>query len=93
MKSELEKFRTRWMRWLGQKCRAGGVGWVDLLDSNYSGWACNIIEKHNLEEIIPNINPKGSYDLFKTAIKLSDMSDLYKLDELYCQDMIKKRGL
>lgn len=35
---DLEAFRTRWRRWLGQKCRIDKDYWTTLLDSNGPGW-------------------------------------------------------
>jgi len=77
----LAKFRTRWLRWLGQKTRDA---WVDLLDSNWSGWASKTLDKHNVEEP-PLIRTCESVRLlFSKAIECADMRDLHALDELYC---------
>ena len=82
--NELEKFRTRWIRWLGQKTRVDRDTWTDLLDSNWHGWADTVLEEHDLP------NTGTIKEIFTRAIRNADMSDLHKLDELYCQEKIWK---
>jgi hypothetical protein len=40
---DLEKLRTRWRRWLGNKTRRDKDNWITLLDSNWIGWAGNVM--------------------------------------------------
>jgi len=94
MKSELEKFKTRWLRWLGQKTRWDKPTWVTLLDCNWSGWASKVLEKHGFDLVPLSINSdrmsvKYHYEL---AIYEADMHDLRALDGLFCQDMIERKG-
>lgn len=85
---ELKQFRTRWNRWLGQKCRKDKPYWATLLNSNWSDWANKVLEK-NEKTYLVKINPRENIkEGFRLAISLADMKDLYKLDELYCQDKI-----
>ena len=94
MKTKLEKFRTRWYRWLGQKTRCDKDSWVTLLDCNWSGWASKVLDRVGLD-----LGYLGPYSLridvyyyFQTAIAEANMEEFSKLDNLFATDLIKKRG-
>lgn len=89
MKSELEKFRSRWLRWLGQKTRCDKPYWTTLLNSNWIGWMEKVLEKHNFEPPSKIDDRDDVKRWFEIAILEADMSDLRKLDELYCTEKIK----
>lgn len=94
MKTELEKFRTRWLRWLGQKTRYDKSCWVTLLDCNWLGWADKTLVKHGFITQVPQWNQSTISELkhfYRQAIGCADMSDLGQLDELYCIDLVEKR--
>lgn len=88
-KSELEKFRTRWMRWLGKKTRVDKPYWVTLLDANWSGWMNGTRLRHGIESAYRNLfestREKVKADWI-AAIKVADMNDLRKLDGLYADE-------
>jgi hypothetical protein len=91
--NELEKFRIRWNRWLGQKCRKDKPYWATLLNSNWLGWATKVLLKNDISTsnlvaacLDNRINVKK---YFAIAIQYADMQDLYALDSLYCQDKIE----
>lgn len=90
-KEQLEKFRTRWRRWLGQKTRIDKPYWVTLLDSNWSSWPDKVFERIGLD--YPSISVKSDrkdvYYIFRCAIYEANMEDLMKLDEIYCADLLK----
>lgn len=94
MKTELEKFRTRWYRWLGQKTRCDKYAWVTLLDCNWSGWASKVLEKHGFS--VNPLSPKSSRGdvkyYYEFAIAEADMEDLRKLDNIYITDITEQRG-
>jgi len=92
MCKRLKKFKTRWMRWLGQKTRRGGVIWVDLLDTNWMGWADKVLNEHNIDYTTPNLTPKGVKDHYTKAIQCATMQELLRLDNLYAQDIIENSG-
>ena len=88
--TDLEKFRIRWKRWLGQKCRVDKPYWTTLLDSNWLGWAAGTLDKNDISTaqvcaacLDNRINVKKYFIL---AIEYADMRDLRKLDNLYCQE-------
>lgn len=86
--NELEIFRTRWYRWLGQKCRKDKPYWTTLLNSNWSGWAEGILDKNHRVFLVmlgPRENVK---ECFRIAIELADMRDLNILDNLYASEKI-----
>jgi len=91
---ELNKFRTRWLRWLGQKTRNDKSYWVTLLDSNWSSWPKGVFERKGL--YYPYISVSSSredvYYIFRCAIYEADMKDLMKLDNLFCTELIEKKG-
>lgn len=93
MKTKLDKFRTRWIRWLGQKTRCDSDYWVDLLQSNWKGWVISVMRKCGLD-----INPSAWENPTRESIKLwylcaihsADMKDLGRLDHLYCTDLMER---
>jgi len=93
--SELEKFRTRWYRWLGQMTRCDKDTWVELLDCNWSIWVSQVSEKHNLG-LDPFAVDSATCEMVKLrytkAIRAADMADLFKLDNLFCTDLIRRKG-
>lgn len=94
MKTELEKFRTRWYRWLGQKTRCDKDAWVTLLDCNWTGWASKILERVGLDlgYLGPTSSRSDVYHYFQTAIAEANITDLGRLDNIYANDLIEQRG-
>lgn len=84
-KTELEKFRTRWRRWLGNKTRIDKSYWLSLLNSNWIGWAQTVCDNAELEYIpLPFHSSRETVkSRFLDAINQADMKALYRLDELY----------
>ena len=93
MKNDLEKFRTRWYRWLGQKTRYDKANWTDLLDCNWSGWATKVLDRAGLD--IGYLEPFSSrndvYHHFQIAISEASMDELRKLDSIFCTNLIEGR--
>lgn len=91
-KSPLEHFRTRWMRWLGQKCRYDKPNWTSLLYSNWSAWVSYVSHKHNTpySPLGMTMDVEVIRDFYKKAIDVADMDDLSKLDNLYCEDKMRR---
>lgn len=93
MKTKLDKFRTRWLRWLGQKTRRDKPYWTSLLESNWKGWVISVMTKCGLE-LDPLVweNPTRESIKFRflCAIHSADMEDLRRLDNLYCTELIEK---
>ena len=93
MKTELEKLRTRWLRWLGQKTRCDKPYWTTLLESNWKGWATKVLDRPSI-----NMSKYLSIEASRTdvqyyygiAIHEANMKELMQLDELYCADIISK---
>lgn len=94
MKTKLDKLRTRWLRWLGQKTRCDKPYWVTLLDCNWTGWASMVLERVGLdtEYLSPFSSRISVYYYFQTAIDEATMEELEKLDNIFCTDLIEKRG-
>jgi len=95
MKTELEIFKTRWHRWLGQKCRKDKSYWTTLLNSNWLGWATRILIKNDIDAdeldaglLDSRVNVKKYFEI---AIAYAEMKDLYALDALYVTDKISDR--
>jgi hypothetical protein len=78
----LEQFRTRWRRWLGNKCRRDGPYWTTLLDTNWLGWV-----GRTLGDVDDGINLFSSREEIKAAyakaINVATMDDLRRLDGIY----------
>ena len=87
-KTELERFRERWRRWLGNKTRVDKPYWVTLFDSNYVGWVSKVFydlgfEYHRLSFMSRREQVKAHY---LKAINHATMRHLYRLDELYVRE-------
>jgi len=89
----LEKFKTRWRRWLGNKTRINEPHWVTLLDSNWIGWVDKVMgddyKPINIYAIDPALAPLLIRDLYRQAIDRATMDQLYELDGIYCADKLK----
>ena len=91
----LKKFRTRWLRWLGQKTRCDKDNWVELLDCNWSGWVTDVLSKSGIEvKWVPlkNQNCETVKKEWSIAIREASMNDLIRLDSIFCTDLISKKG-
>ena len=82
---ELEKFRERWRRWLGNKTRIDKPYWVTLLDSNFVGWVDRVFTDCGLEYhgLSWTSNREQVKEQYLRAINLATMRHLQRLDELY----------
>lgn len=95
MKTKLDKLRTRWLRWLGQKTRWDKNIWVELLTSNWTGWISGVLSKSGFEvdwQSIKNQNCETVKNYWDIAIREASLEDLVRLDRLYCTELIEKRG-
>lgn len=93
-KSELEKFRTRWKRWLAQKCRIDKPHWVELLDSNWVGWTEKVYHNHNIP-----YKPLGPFNVrevvwvhYMVAIDVANMEEFQALDAKYCWNKVERKN-
>ena len=87
MEDDLEKFRIRWRRWLGQKTRCDKPTWAILLNTNWTCWVSRILKKHNMLIGISQspffMSREELKSYYLQAINCADMEDLRKLDEIY----------
>ncbi len=85
---QLEKFRARWNKWLGQKTRADKEYWATLSNCNWTGWADKTLDKHGVD--LPNLSIMAGRlqikEYFAKAIECADMVDLCGLDMLYVNE-------
>jgi len=86
MKSDLEKFRTRWNRWLGQKTRHDRDSWVDLINTNWTGWAHSVFTSHGIAHPSCDHSLTGVYIFYSDAIRVATMKELLRLDNLYATE-------
>lgn len=94
MRTRLDKFRTRWLRWLGQKTRWDKDVWVELLASNWVGWVTDVLSRSGFEVdwlSIKNQNCETVKNYWDIAIREATMEDLSKLDSLFAYDLVEKR--
>ena len=91
--NDLKKNRTRWQRWLGQKCRKDKPYWTTLYNSNLHGWASNILDRYEaLAPLKSSVNYPNREQIkkhFKIAIEYADMKDFIALDNLYCLEKMR----
>ena len=88
---KLKQLRKRWFRWLGQVTREDRDTWVELLDSNWKGWAIKVLEAHGIREWLPTVagieHVKGYYE---RAIGCANLEELRVLDDLFCNERINR---
>jgi len=90
--NNVEECKKRWRRWLGQVTRFDRANWTKLLQSNYIGWARRILKRHGIDRPNPSntLSPHiQTRFYFKQAINLATPSELKKLDEIYCDELIE----
>ena len=86
---EHAKFRSRWHRWLGQKCRVDKPYWVTLLNTNWMSWANGVIGKNGLNRRMRDNTRDDVKEWFTLAITFADDRDLCRLDNLYASEKIE----
>lgn len=95
MKTELDKFRTRWLRWLGQKTRRDKYVWAELLASNWVGWVTNVLSRSGFEVdwlLLKNQNYETVKNYWDIAIREATMEDLRRLDLLFANDLVERQN-
>ncbi len=88
-----EEFRTRWRRWLAQKCRIDRDGWATLLDSNWRHWPTSVLEERAVDcskYYSPFLSRQDIIELFSEALDVCTLDEMYKLDNIYCEMQIEQ---
>ena len=90
IKSELEKFRSRWLRWLGQMTRCDRDTWTELLNCNWSGWANKVLDRvdHQYPRVYSDTSHSGVHYIYEEAIRIATMKELLELDNIYCERVL-----
>jgi len=90
IKTETDKFRSRWRRWLGNKTRFDQPCWTTLLDSRWVGWAEKVFSDAGLDwEVLGfTADREKVKEVFSRAIDNADMDALKRLDGLYCAEKL-----
>lgn len=93
MDNKLEKLKTRWRRWLGNKTRNNRPDWTTLLESNYRSWADCLLRQHAVPSHLCNVpaicNRFQIKELFTIAISIASIDDLIELDILHVKEKRK----
>lgn len=87
-KTDLDRCRTRWRRWLGNKCSAGRPYWTTLLNANWVGWVARVYDDCALGTTGINFTtPQDELKaIYSKAIDHATMQHLIKLDALYAEN-------
>lgn len=92
VKTELEQFKSRWRRFIGQKTRIDKPYWTTLLNNKWMGWVENVLNENTfslasieLDSATVRMDLRYSFNL---AIDCSTMKDLRRLDNIYCQEVL-----
>lgn len=88
MDEQLRTFRIRWNRWLGQKTRRDRDSWVDLTNTNWTGWAEKVYDAHGIDHSDCEWSIDGVWIFFYDAIQVATMKELFQLDSLYVQSKL-----
>ena len=87
LSAEVEHFRTRWRRWLGNKTAAGKPYWTTLLDSRFSGWCRRVCRAHGIEYEMA-WTQESVKRMYSICIDAATMRELMKLDDIYASDKL-----
>ncbi len=88
--STVEDYRSRWRRFIAQRCRVDRPNWVELCDSNWLGWV-NRVDENYMPVRIEALSREYVKDLFLKAIDIATQEDFEKLDSMYCEEKYEKR--
>jgi hypothetical protein len=92
-KPVVERFRTRWKRWLGQKCRYDKPNWTSLLDSNWSAWCSSVYLNHDIQ--YTRLSPFSDLETIRLhylkAIEVATMQEFSRLDGLYVEENLNRK--
>jgi hypothetical protein len=93
MKTELDKFRTRWRRWLGNKTRQDEPYWTTLLDNNWLSWVDKVYGDNDFgfHGITFTSGPEAVKAAYAKAIDNATMEHLRRLDSLYANEKFERR--
>ena len=86
---ELEHFRTRWRRWLGNKTAIGKPYWITLLDSRWSCWCSRVCLNHGIEYKIMDWTRESVKHTYRTCIDIATMEELMALDDIYAAEKLR----
>lgn len=88
--SSLERFRSRWRRWLGNKTRCDKFYYLTLLESNWMGWVSSVLGDQNIvyRPLDYRASREEIKELYLIAINHANMKMLMKLDGIYAAEKI-----
>lgn len=90
----LEKMKSRWRRWLGQKTRWDKPYWTTLLDCNWSGWAKSVLAKNDKPYDMKTYPSREEIKaIFSKAINIANEQDLIRLDGIFASEVVKHLNL
>lgn len=83
----IERFRTRWRRWLGNKTAIGKPYWTTLLDSRWSNWCSRVCRNHGIE-YNPDWTRESVKKTYRACIDVATIKELMDLDNIYASEKI-----
>ncbi len=88
-----EKFRSRWHRWLSQKCRADRYVWTELLGANWTWWLELVYTDTGIayKPLTPFADRITVLMVYKRAIQVCNFDHMQKLDAHWCEDNWEKK--
>ena len=88
--SSLERFRSRWRRWLGNKTRKDKFYYLTLLQSNWMGWIDCVLGNQDI--VYRSLDFRASREeikeLYLIAINHANLEMLMDLDGIYAAEKI-----
>lgn len=83
----VEKFRTRWRRWLGNKTAIGKPYWTTLLGSRWPGWCRAVCREHGMKYEM-DWTRESVKKMFGACIDVATMRELMRLDDIYASEKL-----
>lgn len=81
----VERFRTRWRRWLGNKTAVGKPYWTTLLNSRWSRWCYLVCRDHGIEYKM-DWTRESVKRIYAACIDVATMDELMALDNIYASE-------
>lgn len=87
--ADIERLKTRWRRWLGNKTAQGKAYWTTLLDSTWSGWCRRVCENHEMYYEL-EWSREAVKRLYGRCIDVATFEELLALDGIYADELVRR---
>lgn len=87
--ADIERLKTRWRRWLGNKTAQRKAYWTTLLDATWSGWCRRVCKSHEIEYRL-KWDREDVKRLYGRCIDVATFEELLALDGIYAAELVRR---